>query len=99
MCGLVVTSSAWDWYQSSIAEHLAHKYKLSASQVKKKIEDSFPCYVKFMFVNTIVCFPREQFCYDEINDSSLKLGNHTVHMDTLHLHVKILYVGIYCLSD
>ena len=60
---------------------------------------SFPCYVKFMFVNTIVCFPREQFCYDEINDSSLKLGNHTVHMDTLRLHVEILYVGIDCLSD
>ena len=41
MGGLVVTSSAWDWYQSSIAEHLAHKYQLSASQVNT--EDSFSC--------------------------------------------------------
>ena len=38
MGGLVVTSSAWDWYQSSIAEHLAHKYRLSASQVKKNTD-------------------------------------------------------------
>ena len=46
---------------------------------REKKEDSCPCYVKF--VDTIICFPREQFCYDEIKDSSLKLGNHTVHMD------------------
>ena len=37
MGGLVVTSSAWDWYQSSIAAHLAHKYQLSASQVKTNL--------------------------------------------------------------
>ena len=37
MGGLVVTGSAWDWYQSSIAEHLAHKYQLSASQVKTNL--------------------------------------------------------------
>ena len=92
MGGLVVTSSAWDWYQSSIAAHLAHKYQLSASQVKKNIEDSFPCYVRFTFVNIIFCFPREQFCYDEINDSFLKLGNYTVYMDTSRLHVEISYV-------
>ena len=34
MAGLMVTSSAWDWYQSSIAQHLETKYSLTASQVK-----------------------------------------------------------------
>ena len=33
MGGLMVTSSAWDWYQSSIAQHLQSKYSLTASQV------------------------------------------------------------------
>ena len=33
MGGLMVTSSAWDWYQSSIAQHLQTKYSLTASQV------------------------------------------------------------------
>ena len=33
MGGLMVTSSAWDWYQSSIAEYLETKYFLTASQV------------------------------------------------------------------
>ena len=33
MGGLMVTSSAWDWYQSSIAQHLQIKYSLTASQV------------------------------------------------------------------
>ena len=33
MLGLMVTSSAWDWYQSSIAQHLERKYSLTASQV------------------------------------------------------------------
>ena len=33
MGGLMVTSSAWDWYQSSIAEYLQTTYFLTASQV------------------------------------------------------------------
>ena len=33
MGGLMVTSSAWDWYQSSIAEYLETTYFLTASQV------------------------------------------------------------------
>ena len=33
MVGLMVTSSAWDWYQSSIAQYLEAKYSLTASQV------------------------------------------------------------------
>ena len=33
MGGLMVTSSAWDWYQSSIAQHLQTTYFLTASQV------------------------------------------------------------------
>ena len=33
MVSLMVTSSAWDWYQSSIAQHLQRKYSLTASQV------------------------------------------------------------------
>ena len=33
MGALMVTSSAWDWYQSSIAQYLQGKYSLTASQV------------------------------------------------------------------
>ena len=33
MFGLMVTSSGWDWYQSSIATFLEQEYSLSASQI------------------------------------------------------------------
>ena len=33
MLGLAVTSSAWDWYQSSIAQHLATSYNITASSI------------------------------------------------------------------
>ena len=35
MLGLMVTASAWDWYQSSVAEYLQHMYSLSSSHVGK----------------------------------------------------------------
>ena len=41
MVGLMVTSSAWDWYQSSIAQYLARKYALTASQVNLNFKTNF----------------------------------------------------------
>ena len=33
MLGLMVTSSSWDWYQSSIASYLSTSYHISASYI------------------------------------------------------------------
>ena len=33
MYGLMVTSSGWDWYQSSIAPHLTTNYHITASTI------------------------------------------------------------------
>ena len=35
MMGLMVTSSSWDWYQSSIAPYLSTSYHISASYIGK----------------------------------------------------------------
>ena len=45
MFGLMVTSSGWDWYQSSISTFLEQEYSLSASQIGLVLVSSGVTYI------------------------------------------------------